>query len=103
MKWLDRNNQDYTYVSGQENPVPKKTLQEWINKHGLETVLNKRSKTWRESAVQVKENVIDVRSAAEYLSINPKALKRPVLITKNEVVFGFKPDRYSRALVLGEV
>ena len=75
-------NHDY-----RQNPIAAE--QHGVDKYlGWETLLNKRSTTWRQLADSEKSNV----SAANILQLlqqHPTLMKRPILTLASQVVLGF--------------
>ena len=97
-KWLQSNDLEYEFHDYKKLGVPEKNLQQWVNKAGWDTVLNKRGTSWRKLPEHIKEN-IDESSAIEVMIDNPSAIKRPVLESGNMLLIRFKEDEYKSLLL----
>ena len=47
MAWLKNNNIAFTFHDYKKTGISKQKLEAWCNNKGWETILNKRSTTWR--------------------------------------------------------
>jgi arsenate reductase len=91
LSWLDDQQITYTFNDFKKSTPSIEQLAKWKASVGLDTLLNKRSTTWRSLPEEVKEN-IDDQSALELMQSHPSLIKRPVLETDNQVTCGFLPD-----------
>jgi arsenate reductase (glutaredoxin) len=87
-KWLDAHAIDYTFHDLREQGVEKSELTKWLDAIGWETLLNRRSTSWKQLAESDRSD-IDRDKALELMLINPTLIKRPVLITDNVIRTGF--------------
>lgn len=69
----------------------------WIDALGWEVLLNKHGTTWRNLNDTDKDN-IDTAKAAKLMLEHPTLIKRPVLVTYDEIIVGFKPEEYMRLI-----
>ena len=93
--WLDKNNIDYQFHDFREDGLTKSDLQGWIKASGWETLLNKRSTTFR-NLDDKNKNSLDRSRAMALILEHPTLIKRPVLVTRNNVEVGFKADNYKQ-------
>lgn len=98
-RFLDSHDIDYKFHDYRSDGVDVELLQSLIEKHGWETVVNKRGTTWRKLDESVKSST-DSDNAAALLAEHPAMVKRPVLFIDNESLVGFSADDYSSALGL---
>lgn len=59
-----------------------------------ETLLNRRSTTWRQLEASDRE-ALDAAKARTLLRQHPTLLKRPLLATESDIIVGFDNTRYS--------
>ena len=94
MKWLGQWEIDFVFRDYRENPVGRQKLEYWISIAGIEKVLNKKSKTWRELAGSSTLNDSDRSEVISLLENYPVLIKRPVLEINGTILTGFREDEY---------
>lgn len=99
LKWLDAQGIAHKFHDIRADGLAPATLASWIGAHGWESVLNKRSTTWREIPGKARHG-LDDRSAAALMRKHPTLIKRPVIDTGNDVLIGFT-DKTKTALSKG--
>ena len=92
-KWLDTNSIDYEFVDFRKNPISAARLKNWAAATDWETLLNKRSRTWKEIPDSKKEP-LNKTTALKLMQENVTLIKRPVLEKNGEVHIGFKDSEY---------
>ncbi len=97
-KWLAENQIEYQFFDFKKQPLEQDLLEQWLDILDWETVLNKRSTTWRQLSDSSKSS-IDRDSAIQIMLAQPTIIKRPVLdngAAENDRVLcvGFKADHY---------
>ena len=97
-RFLDDNGIDYVFHDYRVDGTDKAQLQDWIGRFGWDTVLNKRGTTWRKLADNVRDNT-DESNAADLLIEEPAMIKRPVLVTADTVLIGYKESDWREALL----
>lgn len=84
--------------------LPAATLARWLDRVGWETLLNRRSTTWRALPAAEKDG-LDAAAAARLLARHPTLVKRPVVELEEEagapLIVGLAPPQLAalRALV----
>jgi Spx/MgsR family transcriptional regulator len=96
-KWLDEHAVAYRFHDVRENGLTKTMIEGWVKAWGWEKALNKASTTWRELPDKEKQGVDEKRAVALLLA-HPTLVKRPVLDRGGELMSGFKPEIYAKAL-----
>ena len=96
-KWLDANHIDYQFHDLREDGLSDKQVTAWVKELGWETVVNKRSTTWKQLDEATRHNM-DQASAIKTLVAHPTLIKRPLLDTGNEHTVGFKEADYKNLL-----
>jgi len=93
--WLAKNNIEYRFHDFRVDGLDKVQVNSWIAEIGLDTLVNKRSTTWKELNENIKENFND-QNAALVIAENPTLIKRPLLDTGKQKHVGFKDSEYAK-------
>jgi|TARA_B100001105_G_scaffold55818_1_gene42457 arsenate reductase len=76
LNWLLSQNIENNFFDLNEFQLKKDIIKNWINCHGPEKLVNKKSKTWREIKNELSDN-FEVETI-EIIIKFPKILKRPL-------------------------
>ncbi len=95
-QWLEAKNIDYQFHDVRIDGLDQTQLKAWVKELGWETLVNKRSTTWKQLDSDLRDNM-DEASAISSMLAQPTLIKRPVLDTGKERAVGFKEEAY-RAL-----
>ena len=90
IKYLDYNNIRYQFIDYRKNPMSLEKLQTIVSAVGWEDLINRRSTTYRSLPEEQKKN-INYDLVLDY----PTLIKRPVLISGDEVLVGFSEEKYT--------
>lgn len=93
--WLEHNNVDYHFHDFRADGLDEPLVKKWIAEIGLETLVNKRSTTWKELNDSIKDN-FNADTAVAVIVENPTLIKRPLLDTGTQGYVGFKDAEYSK-------
>ncbi len=96
-RWLEANGFDYRYHDLRLDGVPVTALRAWVRRAGWETILNRRSATWRRIP-DVDRNVNGPDDAVGLMREFPTIIKRPILSAGKELLVGFDADTYAETL-----
>ena len=94
-RWLSDAALDYRYTDLRTDGVPPRTLAAWAAAVGWESLLNRRSTTWR-SLTPSERDVGNPAAAVALMARHPTLIKRPVLEIDGEVTVGFGPGVQAR-------
>ena len=94
-KWLLDNAVEFTFHDYRKDGLDPSLLSKFEAAIGWESLLNKRSTTWRLLPDDVKQN-IDKASALSVMHENPAIIKRPILDTGESFELGFKATAYQQ-------
>jgi arsenate reductase len=95
-KWLDSNNIEYRYHDFRSDGLEHDQLQQWIDAIGYQTLVNKRSTTWKQLDDDAKSS-LDSISAKALMLANPTLIKRPVVVDQAGLVsVGFKDSEFQQ-------
>jgi Spx/MgsR family transcriptional regulator len=92
--WLETNHIDYKFHDFRTDGLSESQVSNWINELGLETLVNKRSTTWKEMDEKTRNKFNE--HAVQIITANPTLIKRPLLETGNKKFIGFKDAEYAR-------
>jgi len=95
-KWLEQNGVEYAFHDLREQGVDKAALEKWIDELGWEVLLNKRSTTWKQLSDDERADIDQGKAMMLFLAY-PTLIKRPVLITPEGIMVGFKEAEYKKA------
>ena len=98
LKWLKEKKVSYHFINLKEGITSKK-LNDWVNKAGLEIVLNKKSSTWRQLEPDVLMKMKNKQAAVKVMQLQTSIIKRPVLEFENVLIFGFSENEYKNFLI----
>ncbi len=93
-KWLDSSGIQYKYHDFRQDGIDRHKLEIWINTLGWESVINRRSTSWKALDSKMKDQ-IDNKRAIELILKYPTLVKRPVVESKNILLVGFKAAAYA--------
>lgn len=89
LSWFKKNDITVTFHDYKMLGVTKEKLSAWIEKAGLDTILNKRSTTWRALPVAEQEKITTPAAAIRLMMENNSIIKRPVIETADKLLAGY--------------
>lgn len=95
--WLDQKGVAHDFHDYKASGIDKATLEGWARKVGWEVLLNKAGTTFKKLPDADKATLSEKKAIALMLA-QPSMIKRPVLDRGGELLVGFKPDQYAKAL-----
>lgn len=93
IKWLKQQDISHEFYDFKKQPLTSELLTELVQLNSWETLLNKRSTTYRNLPDEIKNNLTDDVIFTAVLA-QPTLLKRPLLRMNNTLHLGFKPEQY---------
>ena len=84
-----------TGAPGRENGVDEKAVKAWLEELGWETLVNKRSTSWKALDPATRETM-DNTSALSAIMSQPTLIKRPLLDIGHERHTGFSAAAYAK-------
>jgi arsenate reductase len=88
-KFLYNQGVSFDFIDFRKDSIEEDKLLNIIEKCGWERILNKRSKTYRSLNDNEKQNM-----SIQILLQNLTLIKRPLLISKNNILVGFSENEY---------
>ena len=92
--WLESNNIDFEFIDIRADGIDEKLIRRWQKAVGWESLLNKRSVTWRKIPAFDRE-ALDADTACDLIMNYPTVMKRPVLVKNKKVLLGFDESSYA--------
>ena len=93
--WLEEHHIPFTFHNYKTAGVTQSRLNAWCSQVGWETVLNKKSTTWRGLDTVIKEKQLNQKEAVKLMAAHTSLIKRPVIEVEGRVVtVGFDEARY---------
>ncbi len=93
-KWLEARGVDYSFHDFREDGIDAKQVSAWLDELGWETLVNKRSTSWKALPPEQRDSMDEAGAMAAILE-QPTLIKRPLLDTGHELHCGFKADNYT--------
>lgn len=100
LKFLQENNMEVeTRHIVEQNPTQEELVQ-WITRSGLEfkKFFNTSGLRYKELGLKDKVKDMTLEEAAECLASDGMLVKRPLLITEDKILVGFKQEAYSELI-----
>lgn len=94
-RWLESNEVEYQFHDFRQDGLDIKKLTAWVENLGWESVVNKRSTTWRNLSDEEKE-ISSNAKAVKLLAANPTLIKRPVVVKNKTLLIGFKEAEFQK-------
>ncbi len=86
-KWMDEHGVEYEFIDVKKEPLTRDELKELEVKVGLDVLVNKRGRKWRDLGLAKKE--LSDEELFEQLLEHQVMIKRPVLIKGESVLVGY--------------
>lgn len=104
-KWLDSQEIAYTQRPIKEENPSAEELRAWREKSGLplRKFFNTSGMKYRELQLKDKLPAMSDEEMLSLLASDGMLVKRPLLVTEERVIPGFKPDEWEKALILFSV
>jgi arsenate reductase (glutaredoxin) len=93
-QWLAQHARTYEFIDLVANPPPLEQLNTWLERLGAETLINRRSTTWRQLSALQQEHVFGPE-AAVLLQAYPTLIKRPLVEHQGQLWVGFSADQFA--------
>lgn len=98
MSLLKKHKADFAFHDYKQKGIDKNKLEDWCEKAGWETVLNKRSTTWRELDEQEQQKITNRPAAIKLMITNNSIIKRPVIEINGQLLIGFNETAITKQL-----
>ncbi|MBL8572882.1 MAG: ArsC family reductase [Hyphomicrobiaceae bacterium] len=92
--WLDAHGVEHAFHDYKAVGIDRATLTAWVGRLGWEAVLNRSGTTFRKLPDAERVD-LDAAKAIELMLAQPSMIKRPMLVTGETLLAGFKPEAYA--------
>lgn len=92
-RWLDDHKISYRFHDFRSDGLGAEQVKLWLAALGLESLINKRSTTWKNLGPETREG-LNEQNAAALIIEQPTLIKRPLLELKGQFHVGFKAEHY---------
>lgn len=89
LNWFKQHGMKIEFHDYKKEGVAKEKLADWINKVGMEIILNKRSTTWRELPLTTQQKITSNTAAIKLMIENTSLIKRPVIEIGDKLLVGY--------------
>lgn len=93
LKWLQENNIKHQFHDFRADGINENQVKLWLETLGWETLVNKRSTSWKELSEEQRKTMSDENALTAILA-TPTLIKRPLLNHKEQYFVGFKAATY---------
>lgn len=93
-KWLENAGVDYQFHDFREDGLTKKQVEAWVKELGWETLVNKRSTSWKALDADARASM-NAATAVAAIMAQPTLIKRPLLDTDKTRHTGFSAAQYA--------
>ena len=92
-RWLEQHGVEYQFHDFREQGLDADSVHAWLSELGWESLVNRRSTTWKGLEPGLRESMDD-NSAATAILEQPTLIKRPLLDTGSSRHVGFSEQAY---------
>jgi Spx/MgsR family transcriptional regulator len=96
LDWLKQHKVEFEFHDFKKLGISPEKLQDWNEKAGYETFLNKQGLTWKQLDAETKASVNSATEALPLLQQKTSMIKRPVIEDDGFLYFGFKEEVYQQ-------
>jgi Spx/MgsR family transcriptional regulator len=90
--WLKENGVEYEFIDLKKEPLTREELQEFVDRLGLDVLLNRRGMKWRQ--LGLKDKNLSESELFDQLLEHQTMIKRPVLVKEQAVLVGYDEDAF---------
>jgi Spx/MgsR family transcriptional regulator len=100
INWFKENHIDFDFHDYKKSGITKERLTAWCKQVGWETILNKKSTSWRELSAITQGKVTNAAEAIKLMMQNNSIIKRPVVEQNKIIIFvGFDKTKFEQKLL----
>ena len=88
---------EYEFFDYKKQAIGKPILAHWVKRAGIDKVLNTKGTTYRNlSDAQKAQMNQDVDAALDMMIAQPSMIKRPIVVSDNELIIGFDEAAFEK-------
>lgn len=96
--WLESHQLNYQFHDFRAEGLTPAQIKRWIAVLGLDTLVNKRSTTWK-ALDEITKTTFDEQTAPAVIAAHPTLIKRPLLETEHLTQVGFSDADYQTLFI----
>jgi Spx/MgsR family transcriptional regulator len=97
-EFLEAKGVEYTFHNYKKEGITEPILKGFIDRLGLEKVLNKQGSTYRQLPDETKASLAENSAAFSFLLEKNSAIKRPIITDGKRIIAGFNSEELDRWL-----
>lgn len=98
LKWMEANGIECEFHDFKKEGVDQKKIENWCKVLGWETVLNKKSTSWRELSASQQKKITNEDAATRLMLEKFTLIKRPVVEKGKTILAGFNETLFNQHL-----
>ncbi len=88
---------EYEFFDYKKQAIDKPTLANWVETVGIDKIMNTKGTTYRKlSDAQKAQMNQDMDAALDMMIAQPSMIKRPIVISDNELIIGFDEAAFEK-------
>ncbi|MDI4480406.1 Spx/MgsR family RNA polymerase-binding regulatory protein [Moraxella osloensis] len=88
---------EYEFFDYKKQAINKPTLAHWVETVGIDKIMNSKGTTYRKlSDAQKAQIKQDVDAALDMMVAQPSMIKRPIVVSNNELIIGFDETAFEK-------
>lgn len=88
---------EYEFFDYKKKAIDKPTLANWVETVGIDKIMNTKGTTYRKlSDAQKAQMNQDVDAALDMMVAQPSMIKRPIVVSDNELIIGFDETAFEK-------
>ncbi len=99
LRWLKKNGLQFEFHNYKLSGISAARLQEWAEQVGWQSLLNRKSTTWRGLPIEQQAKANGKAGAIELMVKNTSLIKRPLIEHKGKIIVGLDTDLYNKKLL----
>ncbi len=96
LDWYKKKNIQVAFHDYKKSGIKKEKLVQWCKEVGWETLLNKKSTTWRSLPLDEQQKIINEKAAIKLMTTYTSIIKRPVIEMNNKIIVGFNETYFTK-------
>ena len=87
-KWFNENRITFDFFDFRENELAQAKIERWIDRIGLDKLINRRGTTWRNLSDELRDQIYGPKNV-DVLNQCPSLMKRPIIEIDDHFLVGF--------------
>lgn len=92
-KILSSASVEFEYIDFRKGHFLTSHIEDWLSKVSINEIISQRSQAWKKLSPQQQKTLLSSPDL-QFIVENPTLIKRPVLLTDDEIFFGFNQAKY---------